>query len=214
MNLVAWPPWLQNSTLWLTVLAGAVGALWALSEIVGKFGAETGRALRTAGAWLLMIVNFLAAAVIFLMTVGVAPGARTWPGALLVGLSWPTLFRNLSLKLGQPLDEDKSRENAALRVEKVYADVQKLALQLINSRITRQRTRLLTAALSSDLAELEGFARRMIAISPQPVADELIDQVMQRNVNEEAKKAYLAALVMNTFTRSALEDFIREQRQR
>jgi hypothetical protein len=214
MNLPQYLAWLNNPTLWLILLAGSVGAVWALSEIVGEFRAETGRALRTSGAWLLVVVNFVAAAVIFLLAIRVAPGAANWPAALLIGFAWPTFFRNVTLKLAQPLGEAKDAEAAAIRLEQAYANIQKLALQLINSVLTRQRTRLLAEALKFDLDDLVKFARRMIAISPQRVDHTLIDKTLERNVDEDSKKAYLAALVMDTFTRSALDDFIKERKNR
>jgi hypothetical protein len=214
MNLPLYLAWLGNSTFWLTLLAGVVGAMWAMSEIVGKFHAETGRALRTPGAWLLVIVNFVAAAVIFLLAINLAPAARNWPSALFIGLAWPTIFRNLTLKLAQPLGEAKDTEAAAIRLEQAYANVQQFALQLINSMLTRQRTRLLADALKFELEDMVKFARRMIAISPQHVDDALIDKTLERKVDEDAKKAYLAALVMDTFTRGALDDFIRENKKR
>jgi hypothetical protein len=211
MNFSTWPAWLQHPTLWLTVLTGAVGALWALSEIVGEFRAETGRALRTSGAWLLVGVNFCAAALLFLLTIRFVPDVANWPSALLLGFAWPTFFRNITLKLAQPLNEPKDTEAAAIRFEQAYANIQKLSLQLINSVLTRQRTRVLSEVLKSDLDDLVKFTRRMVAISPQPVDPTLIDKTLERNVDEDAKKAYLAALVMDTFTRSALDDFIKER---
>lgn len=60
-----WPVWLNNPTLWLCMLAGSVGAVWALSEIIGQFRTETPRALFTWGSWMLIVVNFIAATVIF-----------------------------------------------------------------------------------------------------------------------------------------------------
>lgn len=213
MNASGWPAWISNPTLWLCLLAGAVGAIWALSEIVGEFRTETGRALRTSGAWMLVVVNFIAAAIIFLLVASFAPSAKTWPTALAIGFAWPTIFRNASLKLTQPITENQNNEAAAIRLEQAYANIQKLALQLINSVLTRQRTKLMTSMLQYDLTTLEQHARRMIALSPQPMEDDLIDRAMKREVNDEIKKAYLVALVMNTFTRSALEDFIKENRE-
>jgi hypothetical protein len=211
---MTFPVWLSNQTLWLCVLAGAVGAVWALSEIIGEFRTETARALYTWGAWLLVGVNFSAAAIIYLLGAGLVPAARTWQAALFIGLSWPTVFRNLSLKLVQPLDEAKDRETAAIRLERIYGNIQTLALQLINSRLTRQRMQLLARTTRFDLNELEKYARRMSAVSPQHIDPNFIDQLMQRQVDEDYKKALLVALVMNTFTRSALEDFLREHRER
>jgi hypothetical protein len=208
------PAWLHDPTLWLCLLAGAVGAIWALSEIIGEFRTETWRALRTWGAWMLMAVNFIAATLIYLLAAGLAPAARTWPTALAVGFAWPTVFRNASLKLTQPLNEAKDSEAAAIRLEQVYGNIQKLSLQLINSVLTRQRARLLTDTLRFDRADLEKYARRMIAMSLQQTDDEKLDRALDRSTDDDAKKAYLAAFVMNTFTRSALDDFIKEQKNK
>ncbi len=209
-----WPVWLSNTTLWLCLLAGMVGAIWALSEIIGEFRTETMRALWTWGAWMLVGVNFVAAGLIYLLVIGAVPGARNWPAALLIGLSWPTVFRNASLKLIQPLDETKDREAAAIRLETIYGNIQKLALQLINSRLTRQRMRLLARATRFDLQDLEKYARQMSAISPQQIDLKFIDELMARNVDEDYKKALLVALVMNTFTRDALDDFLKENKNK
>ncbi len=214
MNLPQYLAWLGDPLLWLTALAGTVGAAWALSEIVGKFQTETGRALRTSGAWLLVIVNFAAAALIFLLAVNLIPAARNWPSALFIGFAWPTVFRNVTLKLGQPLGASKDANAAAIRLEQAYANLQSLALQLINSVLTRQRTRLLSKALEFPLEEMTKYARRMIVVSPQRIPDSVIDQTLQRNVDDDAKKAYLAVLLMDNFTRSALDDFITERRKR
>ncbi|HKQ78330.1 MAG TPA: hypothetical protein VJ810_31815 [Blastocatellia bacterium] len=215
MNLPQYLAWLNNPSFWLTALAGAVGAVWALTEIVGEFRAETGRALRSSGAWLLMIVNFIAAAMIFLLAVNLFPSARNWPSALFIGFAWPTVFRNVTLKLAQPLNESKNVEAAAFRLERAYANVQSLALQLINSVITRQRARLLDEALNSDLNELAKYARGMIAVSPRQMDKQaaLIDQTLERKVDDDAKKAYLVALVMNEFSHSALDDFVSQRRK-
>lgn len=208
------PTWLSNPTLWLCLLAGAVGAVWALGEIVGKFNTETGRALRTAGSWLLILVNFAMAALVFLLIVTLTPTARSWPVALLVGLSWPTVFRNLSLKIAQPIDENKDNQSAAIRLEELYGSIQKLALQLINSRLTRQRMQLLTRTTRYALGDLEKYARQMSAVSPQQIAPDYIDQVVNRDVDDDYKKALLVALLMDNFTRDAIDDFIRENRNR
>ncbi len=216
MNLPQYLAWLGNPTFWLAAFAGAVGAVWALSEIIGEFRAETGWALRTSGAWLLMIVNFAAAAVTFLLAVSLIPSTRNWPSALFIGIAWPTVVRNVTLKLSQPLGGAKDAGAAAIRLEQAYANVQKLALQMINSMLTRQRARLLAEALRFDLEEMAKYTRRIVTISPQQAPEKLnlIDSLMGRNINEETKKVYLAALVMNDFSRGALDDFIRENKKR
>lgn len=207
------PAWLSNTTLWLCLLAGMVGAVWALSEIIGEFRTETRRALFTWGAWMLIAINFVAPVVIYLLATRLIPDLKNWPGALLIGLSWPTVFRNASLKLLQPLDEGKNNI-AAIRLETIYSNIQKLALQLMNSRLTRQRMRLLALATNVPLNDLEKYARQMSAISPQQIDLKFIDELMQRQMDEDYKKALLVALVMNTFTRDAIDDFLRENKIR
>jgi hypothetical protein len=54
----------------------------------------------------------------------------------------------------------------------------------------------------------------MSAISPQQIDSNFIDQLMQREVDEDYKKALLVALVMNTFTSDALDDFLRENKNK
>jgi len=78
-------PALPALPLWL--IAGAVGFFWGLSEIVGAFKNETGRALTTFGAWLLIVLNFAAAALVFLFVVSIIPDANTWITAVVVGFA-------------------------------------------------------------------------------------------------------------------------------
>lgn len=48
-------PWTQQ-LLW-TLLAGSIGLLWGLGELVGAFKNETGRSLRTGGGWVAVPVR-------------------------------------------------------------------------------------------------------------------------------------------------------------
>lgn len=200
------------------LVAGAVGLVWGFSEIVGAFQAETGRALRTLGAWLLLGLNFAAAALIFLLLAAVIPAANTWLTAILVGFAWPTVIRNTSFKLAQPLQSRKTSEAAAVRFEQAYATIQELAYKLINNRLTRERTRLVIAATQYDLNVLEQLARTA-AISEAlqgkdtKSADEFITAILQQDRDETIKKAQLAAFIINRFDRATLDDLIREHRR-
>src|SRR5712691_9825320 len=69
------------------LMAGAIGFVWGLSEIIGAFKNETGRALRTGGAWLLVWLNFGAAAGIFMLVASVIPEANNWLTAVFVGFA-------------------------------------------------------------------------------------------------------------------------------
>jgi hypothetical protein len=221
------PPWLTSlwslpliqSMTW-AMLAGMIGLLWGFGELVGAFKNETGRALRTNGAWMLLLLNFVAAALTFLLTSAVAPGANSWLAAIGIGFAWPTLIRNTTLKLVQPLQPDAADGNFALRFEQAYAAVQALARQLINASLTRQRMKLVTQAVELSMSELEQYARLAIVASPLsaqsggPPADEFITQIMQRDVKPDIKKAMLAAFILQFFDRTTLEELLRQQRSK
>jgi len=200
-------------------VAGLIGFIWGLGEIVSAFKNETGRALATAGAWLLILLNFVAAAGIFLLTAAIIPDANNWLTAIFVGFAWPTVIRNASFKLAQPLQSDNGQEQAAIRFEQAYATFQGLARSLINNALTRQRIQLVTSATNYDLATLERYARLALIASPLQTADGLpaadfIDAILARPGTEEIKKALLAAFVMANFGRDMLQDFIKEQRRK
>ncbi len=200
-------------------VAGLIGFIWGLGEIVSAFKNETGRALATAGAWLLILLNFVAAAGIFLLTAAIIPEANNWLTAIFVGFAWPTVIRNASFKLAQPLQSDNGQEQAAIRFEQAYATFQGLARSLINNALTRQRIQLVTSATNYDLATLERYARLALIASPLQTGDGLpaadfIDAIIARPGTEEIKKALLAAFVMANFGRDMLQDFIKEQRRK
>lgn len=205
-------PWVP--TLLWALLAGAIGLLWGLGELVGAFKNETGRSLRTGGAWLLLLLNFAAAAVAYGLVVAVASGANSWLTAVAVGVAWPTVIRNTTLKLVQPLQPDASDESLALHFEQAYAAVQALARQLINAALTRQRMKLVARAIELDLAALERHVRLTLIVAPLPITgdestDSYVDKIMEREVDDDIKKAHLAMVLVQLFDRATLEDALK-----
>jgi hypothetical protein len=197
----------------LSLLSGAVGLLWGLSELIGAFQNETPRALRTVGGWLLLALNFLAAAAIFLLIASLIPEANNWLAALLIGLAWPTVVRNASFKLAEPLQPDKTREAAAVRFEEAYKTFQTLARQMINHALTRERMLLLERAIQFDMDDLERQARKLVIVQPLQVesgasAEDFISEIVQKDVERSIKKAYLVAFILSNFGRTTLSDFI------
>lgn len=210
-------PWMQH-LLW-TLLAGSIGLLWGLGELIGAFKNETGRSLRTGGAWLLLLLNFAAAAVSFALVTAVVSGASSWLTAIAVGIAWPTVIRNTTLKLVQPLQPDASGENLALHFEQAYAAVQALAKQLINAGLTRQRVKLVKRALDLELAALEKHARLTVIASPLQLTgdespDSFITRIMERDVDDDIKKALLVVLILNSFDRQTLEELLKDLQRR
>ena len=204
--------------LLLSLVAGAIGLFWGFAEIIGAFKNETGRALRTGGTWLLMLLNFAAAMLTFLLVAYVVPDANTWLAAVACGLAWPTILRNTTIKLVQPLQSGKEDDNFALRFERAYGSIQALALQFINTSLTRQRMKLVNQATTVDLAELEEYVRLAVIASPLPAVagdgQAFIDLIMQRDDPEKLKKAYLAMVILQFFDRAMLNDMLRERRKK
>ncbi len=225
MNIDWWSNPVVQLVVW-ALFAGFVGFLWGMSEIVGAFKTETGRALKTGGAWLLVFFNFFAAASIYLIVANLVTGANTWLTAILVGLAWPTVVRNLSFKLAQPLQPEPLRDAAAVRLEEAYASVQALARQLINATLTRQRMQLVAQAVELDLRDLEKMARLAVIaaplppgapLHPSPMGDDaprdFITLIMKREVSNDIKKALLAAFILEYFDRRTLEEMVRDLRK-
>lgn len=205
--------------LWNPLIAGAVGAIWGVGELIGAFKNETGRAIRMGGAFLLIGVNFLAALLVYLLVAALVPAAASWSAAILVGLAWPTVIRNSAIKLAQPLDAADAQESAAVRFDQLYARVQDLASQLINSELTRQRLTLIGDATKLEIRTVERYARMALIASPlqekqgMPASD-FIDRILnEEKWSNEIKKAYLAAFIINNFGRQVLLDALRNERK-
>jgi len=204
---------------WNPLIAGAVGAIWGVGELIGAFKNETGRAIRMGGAVLLIGVNFLAALLVYLLVAALVPAAASWSAAILVGLAWPTVIRNSAIKLAQPLDAADAQESAAVRFDQLYARVQDLASQLINGELTRQRLTLIGDATKLEIRTIERYARMALIASPlqekqgMPASD-FIDRILnEEKWSNEIKKAYLAAFIINNFGRQVLLDALRNERK-
>lgn len=205
------------ATLGYGILAGLISAIWGLSEIIGKFNLDTGRALRTGGAWMLIGVNFLAALISYCLVVALIPAANNWGAAILIGLAWPTVLRNTSIKLSQPIDNQGQKE-AMVRFEEVYARIQNLAQLMINGVLTRQRLALAGELSTLSLKTLERHARQALVLSPlqeeQKMPDDsYVDEIMQRDADDTVKKSLLIAVVLNYFGRDTLNDLIKKERK-
>lgn len=205
-------PWWQGfaaTWAWLqfALLAGLIGLFSGLIELINVFGNESLRSLRTFGAWLLLGVNFFGAALIFVLVSGAAPGVLNSWGAIVVGLAWPTVVRNLNIKLGQPIEGDPSQQ-AALRMEEAYNTLQKHAKQMIDGAVVRQRMRLLRELTELEITEMERLARRTVALStqadPKPALAYINEIINEPDV--EVRRAMLAAYILNNFGRDVLED--------
>lgn len=227
-----WQWWLATwGLVQLPLLAGLIGLFSGLIELIGAFGNESWRALRTFGAWLLLGVNFLGAALIYVLVASVAPSALNAWAAIVVGLAWPTVVRNLSIKLGQPLEADANQQTAALRLEQAYATLQKLSKQMIDGTVVRQRMKLLRSLTELEFSELDRLARMAVVLSKQTDPVEALEYINKLtgssgagesgagggdaggSADNEVRKAMLAAYILNNFGRDLLEDELKQHKR-
>ena len=153
----------------LIVIAGAVGFAWGLSEIVDAFAFDMGHALRTRGAWLLLLTNAFAAAGTYVFIASIVPGLDTWYAALFTSLAWPVVIRNANIKLAARVTDAATSNDppsAAIRFEQIYARFQDLARRWINAALAQQRAQLILRAMQLELAELTSYAQRLAIASP------------------------------------------------
>ena len=215
----------------LAALSAAVGVVWGLSELVSAFALDTGYALRTLGAWLLLLVNAFAPAFIYVLAASFFPDLYAWQAAVAIGLAWPVVIRNLhfnfSARIADAASDDPVDQAASVRFEQIYTNFQSLAYRMINAQLAHQRAGLITRVVTDcDLNDLEAHARRLCIAQPVPMRDErenenlsnercsgYIDDIMMRESVDE-KKMYLSAFIINHFGRASLEEFIRQQKHK
>ncbi len=169
----------------LVAIAGAVGFVWGMGEIVNAFAFDTRHALRTGGAWLLLLTNALAAAGVYAFVATFIPNLDTPQAALLIGLAWPTVIRNASLKLTAGMADASSADGsqtAVIRLEQLYANFQGLARRLINAALAQQRARLIIQATQIELTELVSHARLLAIASllQEGNMPNVIDEIVKR----------------------------------
>jgi len=215
----------------LAALSAAVGVVWGLSELVSAFALDTGYALRTLGAWLLLLVNAFAPAFIYVLAASFFPDLYAWQAAVAIGLAWPVVIRNLhfnfSARIADAASDDSVDQAASVRFEQIYTNFQSLAYRMINAQLAHQRAGLITRVVTDcDLNDLEAHARRLCIAQPVPMRDErenenlsnercseYINDIMMRESVDE-KKMYLSAFIINYFGRASLEEFIRQQKHK
>jgi hypothetical protein len=146
----------------LAALSAAVGFMWGLSELVSAFALDTGYALRTLGAWLLLLVNAFAPAFICVLAASFIPELYTWQAVVAIGLAWPVVIRNLhfnfSARIADAASDDSSAADQAtsVRFERIYTNFQSLAYRMINAQLAHQRAGLITRVVTDcDLNDLK-----------------------------------------------------------
>ena len=173
--------WLAAVRADLYVTTGAMALLWAASEVVVAYPDQPTRALRTGGAWLLMIANAFFACLALAAALALIPGSASGWMALGVGLSWQTMLRGgINLQVPIPSMTSGASEGLGVPLNELYARLQgfcvgQIQRHLIGGRVSLMEqaiahlgapdlariARLVTTALSEATAETEQYIQRI-----------------------------------------------------
>jgi len=170
--------WFASWHAELYLITALMALVWATSEIVSTFAADPGRAMRTRGAALLLILNALFACLALAVTLALDPQATSPWVALGVGLVWQTLIRT-RFNFIQPLPGEGASEGVGIPINELYNRLQDFCRRQIDREIVGERLRLIEQAV--DQLDLQMLARRarlvltsLVATGPGGNPDEYV----------------------------------------
>ena len=206
--------WLASWHAELYMITGFMALVWAASEIVSTFAADPGRAMRTQGAALLLVMNVLFACLALAGVLSLAPQSATPWTALGVGLAWQTLIRT-RFNVIQPLPGEGSSEGIGIPFNELYNRLQSFCRRQIDQEIVGERLRLIEQAV--DRFGLDMLARRarlvlmsLVATSPGGNPDQYVQKILDSDVSEESKEMLLIVTIINYGGPAILRDMLRK----
>lgn len=206
------------------VVTALLGVIWAALEVATTYEEEAGRALRTGGAWLLMVTNAVLACLVLAMTLRLLNNAGSLWLALSVGFGWQAVLRSginvqpLPLPTGKNLaasNEEYEEEGLSIPLNEFYARIQRLCRRQINREIVSERVILVSEAVNVlDVKELAHEARVLMGSFPPATLEgdpqAYITKIEQSDQLEELKEIMLIALILNYGGRGALQRILRQ----
>jgi hypothetical protein len=212
--------WLSSWHAELYLITGVLAVVWAMTEIASTFAVDPGRALRTRGAAILLIVNAVFACLALAATLALDPKAATPWLALGVGLAWQTFIRT-RLNFIQPLPGEGARESVGIPFNELYTRLQDFCRRQIDREIVGERVRLIEMAV--DQLDLQTLARRArLVLSSSVVAGgkaeadgntpEYIDKILNDTaMADEAKEIMLIATIIEYGGTGFLRETLRKE---
>lgn len=201
----------------LYAVTAVLSMVWAATEIISAFESTPVRALRTWGAWVLMLTNAFFACVALLAVLELAPdAANNLLTAFVVGFGWQALVRS-QVNVFRPLPGEPASEGLTVPVDQVYGRIQRFVRRAIDQSLARERTALLEEALTLDAATLERQVRLMsyglTTIEPGEVQNWL-QSMEARQVEDSERKMLLASKLLEASGTQGLKEFIAAQTKR
>lgn len=209
--------WLATIRAELYLVTGVMSVLWAASEVVVGYPDQPVRALRTGGAWLLMIANALFACLALAAALALVPGSASWWMALGVGLSWQAMLRG-GINI-QPLPISSAAgatEELGVPLNELYSRLQAFCVGQIQRSLVGERVALMERAIAKlDIPELARIARLVTTAQAIPEAESYIQRVeTDESRPQEQREILLISLIISNRGADVLQARVREQRKR
>lgn len=208
--------WLATIRAELYLLTGVMAMLWAASEVVVGYPEQPVRALRTGGAWLLMLANALFACLALAAALALIPGSASWWMALGVGLSWQAMLRG-GINI-QPLPISSAvgaSEGLGVPLNELYSRLQAFCVGQIQRSLVGERVALMERAIAKlDIPELARIARLVTAAQAVPEAESYIQRLETDDSRpSEQREILLISLIISNHGAEILRGWVRERRK-
>ena len=211
--------WLTSYPIGAYLLVLALNLLVTLVEIITVFEQEAGRALRTWGAFLLLLGNGLTALLVFDLIRSLAPETPLLPLVFTVGVGLSVLIRT-RVTLLKPLPQLGHTETGSLEIpfDLLYDRWQSFCRRRIDRALAAARIQVVRQALErlteeDLLRELRLLADGGFIVTELPGGDQTFFQRVQA-LTPERRKSYLAFTLLDAAGRKTLERLIRRQAEK
>jgi len=210
-----------DSSIAAALGAGAVGAVLALFEIGQTFKRNLLKALSCRWGWLLVLVNFVTAAITCVLVTKLGPQNKPWLTVIAVGLTFPAVLRSrLTLYRQAAASRDAAATEVSVSLERFYKTLQETCYQETNIVLAAERHDQRTALVQAySEAELARMLRDMFEAAP--IAQERagntkrLDEILRRKRKEPAAvHGRLALLLIDTFPPARVRKMVKEGKLR
>lgn len=188
----------------LYAVTAVMAILWAGSEVVIGYPDRPVRALRTWGAWLLMLANALFACLALAAGLTLIPGSASFWMALGVGLSWQAMLRGGINIQPVPISSTTGAGGApplGIPLNELYTRLQAFCVGQIQRQLVGERVALMERSIAQlDVPDLARIARLLIAaLSPSAAeAEQYIQRIeSEPNLSTERREIMLISLILD-----------------
>lgn len=196
--------------------AGAVGSILALFELGQTFRRNLLKALRCRWGWLVIAVNFVTAALTFILVSAVSPQGKPWLTTIAVGLTFPAVLRSRITLYRQAVRRDAAATELSVSMERFYKFLQETCYNETNIVLAAERHDLAKLLVQRyPEIQLQQELRDMYEASPIPEQRaanlKRLDEILKRKRKEPAGvHLALALLVIDTFPPTRVRKMVKQ----